>query len=151
MGGARIHRRHGRAAAAARAAADAAVLAAARERPIRSSSAALAPAGVNSGGPPSFRGSIVMVDGVLYPTSPDNVWAVDARDGSILWQYYWKTRGGTHTGHRGVGMWRNFIFTEFHDNYLVKLDAHWTGTMEGRDLGLRSAFRRWRRSSSTTT
>ena len=77
----------------------------------------------NSGGPPSFRGSILMVDGVLYPTSPDNVWAVDARDGTILWQYYWKTRGGTHTGHRGVGMWRNFIFTEFHDNYLVKLDA----------------------------
>src|SRR5437773_11034796 len=64
-----------------------------------------------------------MVDGVLYPTSPDNVWAVDARDGSILWQYYWKTRGGTHTGHRGVGMWRNFLFVEFHDNYLVKLDA----------------------------
>jgi alcohol dehydrogenase (cytochrome c) len=84
----------------------------------------------NTGGPPNFRGSIVMVDGVLYPTSPDNVWAVDARDGSILWQYYWKTRGGTHTGHRGVGMWRNFIFTEFHDNFLVKLDAqtgreHW--------------------------
>ena len=72
---------------------------------------------------PAIRGSILMVDGVLYPTSPDNVWAVDARDGSILWQYYWKTRGGTHTGHRGVGMWRNFIFTEFHDNYLVKLDA----------------------------
>src|SRR5688500_14403392 len=45
----------------------------------------------NTGGPPSFRGSIVMVDGVLYPTSPDNVWAVDARDGTILWQYYWKT------------------------------------------------------------
>ena len=77
----------------------------------------------NSGGPPSFRGSILMVDGVLYPTSPDNVWAVDARDGTILWHYYWRTRGGTHTGHRGVGMWRNFIFTELHDNYLVKLDA----------------------------
>jgi alcohol dehydrogenase (cytochrome c) len=77
----------------------------------------------NTGGPPSFRGSIVVVDGVLYPTSPDNIWAVDARDGTILWQYYWKTRGGTHTGHRGVGMWRNFIFSEFHDNYLVKLDA----------------------------
>jgi alcohol dehydrogenase (cytochrome c) len=83
----------------------------------------LGPGDYNTGGPPSFRGSIVMVDGVLYPTSPDNVWAVDARDGSILWQYYWKTRGGTHTGHRGVGMWRNFLFTEFHDNYLVKLDA----------------------------
>src|SRR5499426_2422841 len=77
----------------------------------------------NTGGPAAIRGSVLMVDGVLYPTSPDNVWAVDARDGSILWQYYWKTRGGTHTGHRGVGMWKNFLFTEFHDNYLVKLDA----------------------------
>jgi alcohol dehydrogenase (cytochrome c) len=85
----------------------------------------------NTGGPAAIRGSILMVDGVLYPTSPDNVWAVDARDGSILWQYYWKTRGGTHTGHRGVGMWKNFLFTEFHDNYLVKLDAR-TGKEEWR-------------------
>jgi alcohol dehydrogenase (cytochrome c) len=77
----------------------------------------------NTGGPAAIRGSILMVDGVLYPTSPDNVWAVDARDGTIIWQYYWKTRGGTHTGHRGVGMWRNFLFSEFHDSYLVKLDA----------------------------
>jgi len=77
----------------------------------------------NNGGTPTFRGSILMVDGVLYASSPDNVWAIDARDGSILWQYYWKTRGGTHTGHRGVGMWRNFVFAEFHDDYLVKLDA----------------------------
>jgi alcohol dehydrogenase (cytochrome c) len=83
----------------------------------------------NSGGPAAIRGSILMVDGVLYPTSPDNVWAVDARDGTVIWQYYWKTRGGTHTGHRGVGMWRNFLFSEFHDDYLVKLDA---GT--GREL-----------------
>ena len=64
-----------------------------------------------------------MVDGVLYATSPDNVWAVDARDGTILWQFYWKTRGGTHTGHRGVGMWHNFLYIETHDNYLVKIDA----------------------------
>src|SRR5438876_3275913 len=77
----------------------------------------------NTGGPAAIRGSILMVNGVLYPTSPDNVWAVDARDGTMIWQYYWKTRGGTHTGHRGVGMWRNFLFSEFHDDYLVKLDA----------------------------
>jgi alcohol dehydrogenase (cytochrome c) len=64
-----------------------------------------------------------MVDGVLYATSPDNLWAVDARDGTILWQFYWKTRGGTHTGHRGVGMWHNYLFMETHDDYLVKIDA----------------------------
>jgi alcohol dehydrogenase (cytochrome c) len=77
----------------------------------------------NSGGPAQIRGSILMVDGILYATSPDNLWAVDARDGTILWQFYWKTRGGTHTGHRGVGMWHNFLFMETHDNYLLKIDA----------------------------
>jgi alcohol dehydrogenase (cytochrome c) len=78
---------------------------------------------LNTGGPATVRGSILMVDGVLYPTSPDNLWAIDARDGTVLWQFYWKTRGGTHTGHRGVGMWRNYLFMETHDNYLVSLDA----------------------------
>jgi alcohol dehydrogenase (cytochrome c) len=77
----------------------------------------------NGGGPAQIRGSILMVDGVLYATSPDNLWAVDARDGTILWQFYWKTRGGTHTGHRGVGMWHNYLFMETHDDYLVKIDA----------------------------
>jgi alcohol dehydrogenase (cytochrome c) len=77
----------------------------------------------NRGGQAQIRGSILMVDGVLYATSPDNLWAVDARDGTTLWQFYWKTRGGTHTGHRGVGMWRNYLFMETHDDYLVKIDA----------------------------
>src|SRR6476620_9899461 len=77
----------------------------------------------NAGGPAQIRGSILMVDGILYATSPDNVWAVDARDGTILWQFYWKTRGGTHTGHRGVGMWHEFLYMETHDDYLVKIDA----------------------------
>ncbi len=77
----------------------------------------------NSGGPAQIRGSILMVDGILYATSPDNLWAVDARDGTILWQFYWKTRGGTHTGHRGVGMWHNYLFMETHDDYLLKIDA----------------------------
>jgi alcohol dehydrogenase (cytochrome c) len=77
----------------------------------------------NAGGPAGISGTILMVDGILYPTSPDNLWAVDARDGTILWQYYWKTRGGTHTGHRGVGMWHNYLFMETHDDYLLKIDA----------------------------
>src|SRR5436190_1578185 len=77
----------------------------------------------NAGGAAQIRGSILMVDGILYATSPDNVWAVDARDGTILWQFYWKTRGGTHTGHRGVGMWHEFLYMETHDDYLVKIDA----------------------------
>ena len=68
-------------------------------------------------------GAILQVDGVLYVTSPDRVWALDARDGRELWHYFWKTRGGTHIGNRGVALWRNYLFFETPDNYLVSLDA----------------------------
>jgi alcohol dehydrogenase (cytochrome c) len=69
------------------------------------------------------KGAILEVDDVLYVTAPDHVWALDARDGRQLWHYYWKTRGGTHIGNRGAGIWRNYLFFETPDNYLVSLDA----------------------------
>ena len=74
-------------------------------------------------GAPSVKGAILQVDGVLYVTAPDNVWALDAIDGHELWRYYWKTRGGTHIGNRGAGMWHNYLYFETPDNYLVSLDA----------------------------
>jgi alcohol dehydrogenase (cytochrome c) len=64
-----------------------------------------------------------MVDGTLYLTSPDNAWAIDARDGRELWHYFWKTRGGTHIATRGFGMTGNYLYMETPDNYLVSLDA----------------------------
>jgi len=78
---------------------------------------------LNTCGAPRLGGGILMVDGVIYMSSPDNAWAVDARDGAVLWHYYWKTRGGTHTGNRGMGMWHNNLYLEVHDNYLICLDA----------------------------
>jgi alcohol dehydrogenase (cytochrome c) len=78
---------------------------------------------LNTCGGARLGGGILMVDGVLYLSAPDNAWAVDARDGTILWHYYWKTRGGTHTGNRGMGMWRNNLYLEVHDDYLICLDA----------------------------
>ena len=71
----------------------------------------------------SVKGTALMVDGILYFTMPDNAWAVDARDGHQLWHYFWKTKGGTHIGNRGFGMWHNYLFMETPDNYLVSLDA----------------------------
>jgi alcohol dehydrogenase (cytochrome c) len=71
----------------------------------------------------SVKGSILQVNGVLYVTAPDHVWAVDAHDGHELWHYFWKTKGGTHIGNRGAGMWNNYLFVETPDNYLVSLDA----------------------------
>ena len=48
---------------------------------------------------------------------------MDARDGRVLWQYFWKTKGGTHIGNRGAAMWNQHLFFETPDNYLVSLDA----------------------------
>ncbi len=76
-----------------------------------------------AGGAAQVKGAILQVDGVLYVTAPDNVWAIDARDGRELWRYYWKTKGGTHIGNRGAAIWRNYLFFETPDNYLVSLDV----------------------------
>ena len=70
-----------------------------------------------------IKGAILQVDGVLYVSAPDNVWAIDARDGHEIWHFFWKTRGGTHIGSRGLGMWHNYLYVETPDNYLVSLDA----------------------------
>jgi alcohol dehydrogenase (cytochrome c) len=71
----------------------------------------------------SVKGSSLEVNGILYVTMPDNGWAIDARDGHEIWHYFWKTKGGTHIGNRGFGMWNSYLFMETPDDYLVSLDA----------------------------
>ena len=71
----------------------------------------------------TIKATPLMVNGVLYFSTPDNAWAVDARSGREIWHYYWKTKGGIHIGNRGVGMYGNWLFFETPDNYLVSLDA----------------------------
>ena len=78
---------------------------------------------VNTCGPPRIGGGILYVNGVVYAASINDIFAIDARDGAVLWHYYWKFRGGTSTGTRGVGMWHNYIYFEFHDDWVVCLDA----------------------------
>ena len=77
----------------------------------------------NPFGGTSIKASVLQVDGVLYFSTPDNAWAADARDGHVLWHYFWKTKGGTHIGNRGLAMWRNRLYMETPDDYLVCLDA----------------------------
>ena len=78
---------------------------------------------VNTCAPTRFGGGILYVNGVLYGASQNDVYAIDARDGAVLWHYYWKYRGGTTTGTRGPSMWHNYIFFELHDDWIVCLDA----------------------------
>jgi alcohol dehydrogenase (cytochrome c) len=74
-------------------------------------------------GATTVKGSILAVNGVLYVTAPDNVWALDAHDGHTLWRYFWKTKGGTHIGNRGAAMWNNYLFFVTPDDYFVSIDA----------------------------
>jgi len=78
---------------------------------------------VVAGGGNNIKGAVLQVDGVLYVCTPDNAWAVDARDGHELWHYFWKTRGATHIGNRGMGIYGNWLFFETPDDYVVSLDA----------------------------
>ena len=80
-------------------------------------------AGDIAAGGGSIKASVLQVDGTLYFTMPDNAWAVDARDGRELWHYFWKTKGGTHIGNRGLAMWNGYLFMETPDDYLVSLEA----------------------------
>jgi alcohol dehydrogenase (cytochrome c) len=78
---------------------------------------------MGGGGGTNIRASILQVNGILYFATPDNAWAVDARDGHELWHYFWRTKGGTHIGNRGLGMWGDWLYMETPDDYLVCLDA----------------------------
>lgn len=78
---------------------------------------------LESGALANIKGSILAVDGVLYVSAPDNAWAIDAGDGHLIWHFGWKTRGGTHIGNRGLGMWHNRLYLETPDDFLICLDA----------------------------
>jgi acido-empty-quinoprotein group A len=71
----------------------------------------------------AIKSTPLVVDGVLYFSLPDHAWAIDARTGDEIWHYAWRTTGGFHYGNRGVGMYRDWLYFETPDNYLVSLEA----------------------------
>ncbi len=73
---------------------------------------------------PVIKCTPLLVDGVLYITIPDHVWALDARAGNELWHYDWVDHGGHLIGQRGVGIWKSTIYFETPDNWLIALDAN---------------------------
>ena len=70
----------------------------------------------------------VVVGGVMYVTSANDVWALDARTGRIIWHHQRPVSSGllddaaSHKN-RGVGVWRNFVYMETDDAHLLCLDA----------------------------
>jgi alcohol dehydrogenase (cytochrome c) len=73
---------------------------------------------------PIIKCTPLQVDGVLYMTLPDHLWALDARTGKELWHYDWVDHGGHLVGQRGVGIWNSTVFFLTPDNWLISLDAN---------------------------
>src|SRR6202161_4473763 len=73
--------------------------------------------------PAEIKSSPLLVDGVLYFTVPDNIWAVDALSGHVLWHYNHPTTEGLHIGHRGVAMYKGWLFYVTPDAHLISLNA----------------------------
>src|SRR5271169_5359280 len=70
----------------------------------------------------------VVVNGIMYVTSENDTFALDARTGRVVWHYQRPVSSGllddaaAHHS-RGVGVWRNFVYTETDDAHLLCLDA----------------------------
>ncbi len=74
-------------------------------------------------GNPDIKSTPLMVNGVLYFTIPDHVFAVDARSGEEIWQYDFEDHGGHLTGQRGVGMYGQWLYFLTPDGWLISLEA----------------------------
>jgi alcohol dehydrogenase (cytochrome c) len=64
----------------------------------------------------------IVVDGVMYFTNPNEVYALDARTGREIWQY--QRQPALQKGpNRGVAVYGNRVYMGTPDAYLVALDA----------------------------
>ena len=71
----------------------------------------------------TLKSSPLLVNGILYFTVPENVWAVDARSGRMIWHYMNPPTKGDHIGNRGVGMYKEWLYFLIPDGHLLCLDA----------------------------
>jgi alcohol dehydrogenase (cytochrome c) len=74
-------------------------------------------------GNPTIKSTPLVVNGVMYFTVPDHVWALNARTGEELWHYGWEDRGGHLVGQRGLGMYGEWLYLLAPDGWFISLNA----------------------------
>ena len=70
----------------------------------------------------------VVVNGIMYVTSANDAFALDARTGRIVWHHQRPVSAGllddaASHHNRGVAVWRNFVYMQTDDAHLLCLDA----------------------------
>jgi alcohol dehydrogenase (cytochrome c) len=66
----------------------------------------------------------IVVDGILYLTAPDNLWAIDARSGRQIWRHQHPANDAFHIGHRGAAVHGRSVFLTTPDTHLIALDRY---------------------------
>jgi alcohol dehydrogenase (cytochrome c) len=69
-----------------------------------------------------IKATPLQINGILYFSTPDNAFAVEARTGRELWHVAWPSKGGEHIGNRGMGALGDTLYFETPDCHLVALD-----------------------------
>jgi alcohol dehydrogenase (cytochrome c) len=76
-----------------------------------------------TGQPGSIKSTPIVVNGIVYITTPDNLWALDARSARQVWHYAYPANEGFHIGHRGAAVHGESLFLTTPDAHLIALDA----------------------------
>src|SRR5580698_5007782 len=67
----------------------------------------------------AIKASPILLDGVLYITTPDNLWAIDARTGQERWHYQHPANNAFHIGHRGAAVYKDTVYLTTPDCHLI--------------------------------
>jgi alcohol dehydrogenase (cytochrome c) len=70
-----------------------------------------------------IKATPIVVNGIIYITTPDNLWAIDARSGRQIWRYTYPANDGFHIGHRGAAVYKDLVYLTTPDAHLLALDA----------------------------
>ena len=76
----------------------------------------------------------IVYEGVMYVTNANNVYAIDARVGRLIWKYS-DTRAARQGTNRGVGILGDRIYFTSADNYLTALDRRSGAVIFGKKFG----------------
>ncbi|HTA42204.1 MAG TPA: acido-empty-quinoprotein group A [Bryobacteraceae bacterium] len=70
-----------------------------------------------------IKASPILMDGVLYITAPDHLWAVDAHTGKEIWHYQHPPNNAFHIGHRGAAVYKDTVYLTTPDCHLIAFNA----------------------------
>jgi alcohol dehydrogenase (cytochrome c) len=74
-------------------------------------------------GQQGVKSTPILLDGVIYITSADNLWAIDARTARELWHYTHPRNDAFHIGHRGVAVYKDTVYLTTPDAHLIAFNA----------------------------